>query len=171
MNLIIDGVSYDVKCTVRRHADMRDTDISGEMLDGSYFHDVEGTYYDYEIAFKYPLYDRNKYAAIYEALTEPVDGHAFVLPYNNDTVQITAKVEPVEDELVEMESGYKYWRSLRFALTANHPSKEYTLSQVLIRGRAPLPDLATPAQGASYTWDGTKWVTSTSYEDADNISY
>lgn len=171
MNLIIDGVSYDVKCTVRRQADMRDTDISGEMLDGSNFHDVEGTYYDYSISFLYPLYDRNKYAQIYEALTEPVDGHAFVLPYNNSTVSLTAKVDVAQDELVEMESGYRYWRALTFTLTANAPTKQLTLSQVLIRGRAPLPDLATPAQGASYTWDGTKWVTSTSYEDADNISY
>ena len=171
MIISIDGIEYDVKCSVRRQADIRDTDISGEMLDGSYFHDISGTYFDYNISFLYPLYDQDKYAAIYEALTEPVDGHAFVLPYNNSTVEITAKVEMLDDEQIEMESGYKYWRGLRFGLTANAPTKVMSLSEVLTRGRAPLPDMANPAEGTSYTWDGTAWVEAVVYEDADDIAY
>lgn len=170
MILIIDGIEYDVKCSVRREADVRDTDISGEMLNGSYFHDVGGTYYDYEISFLYPLYDQNKYAQIYEALTLPVDGHSFVLPYNNSTVTLTAKVELVSDEQIEMESGFKYWKALTFGLTANAPTKVMSLSQVLTRGRAPYPDVSSPGVGDVYTWTGTSWST-TSYPDADNISY
>jgi len=173
MKLVIDGVEYDVKCTIRRQADVRDTDISGEMMDGSYFHDVEGTYYDYEISFDYPLYNQDKYAEIYEVLTQPVDGHAFILPYNNSMVALTAKVEPVEDEKIEMQGGRTYWRALRFALTANAPTKQLSLSQVLLRGRAPLPDVASPADGASYTWDAESgtWETSVTYADADDMSF
>ena len=170
MILTIDGVEYDVKCSVRRTARVHSTDISGEMLDGSYFNDVDGTYYDYEIEFLYPLYDRDRYAAIYEALTEPVDGHAFVLPYNNSTVQITARVETLADEQIEMESGFKYWRGLRFALYANGPTKVMSLSEVVTRGRAPIPDAASPSIGDTYVWDGTEW-TVTTYPDADNIAY
>lgn len=171
MILTIDGVNYDVKCSVRRQADVRDTEISGELLDGSYFHDVAGTYFDYEISFLYPLYDKDKYAAIYEVLTKPVDGHSFVLPYNNSTITLTAKVDTLADELLEFETGTKYWRSLVFRLISNAPSKTMSLSQVLLRGRAPLPDVATPAQGTTYTWDGTTWVASVTYEDADDISF
>lgn len=171
MILTIDGVDYDVKCRVRRQGDVRDTDISGEMLDGSYFHDVAGTYYDYEISFLYPLYNRNKYAAIYEALTQPVEGHTFILPYNNTQVTLVAKVDLVDDELLELENGQQYWRSLSFTLTANAPTKQMSLDQVITRGVAPFPDVATPAEGTSYTWNGSEWVAAVVYDDADNIYY
>ena len=171
MILSIDGVEYDVKCSVRRTADIRDSEISGELLNGEIFHDVLGTYYDYVISFLYPLYDQNKYAAIYEALTEPVDGHSFVLPYNNSTVTLTAKVDLVDDEQIEMESGFKYWRALSFGLTANAPTKAVTLAGVITRGRAPLPDVASPTEGDSYTWNGNQWVEYEELPDADNIAY
>lgn len=171
MILTIDGVSYDVKCELTRTMEVKSSAISGDLLDGSYFNDVDGTYLRYDIAFTYPLWDKNKYAAIIEALTEPVDGHLFVLPYNNSTVQITARVEPITDNREELESGRTYWAELAFAIIANHPTKTMSLSQVLTRGRAPLPDVANPAQGTSYTWDGTKWVEAVTYEDADNISF
>ena len=158
MILTIDGVDYDVKCRVRRQGDVRDTDISGEMLDGSYFHDVAGTYYDYEISFLYPLYDRNKYAEIYEALTQPVEGHTFILPYNNSTVTLTAKVELADDELLELENGQQYWRALSFTLTANAPTKQMSLDQVITRGRTTLPDAASPAIGDTYTYTTNGWI-------------
>ena len=158
MILSIDGAEYDVKCSVRRQADVRDTDISGEMLDGSYFHDVEGTYYDYDISFTYPLYDQYKYAAIIEALTEPVDGHTFVLPYNDGTVTVTAKVESVSDDLLELVDGTTYWRQTSFRLSANHPTRQPTLEETITRGRAALPDIDEPEVGDTYTWNGTAWV-------------
>lgn len=171
MVLTVDGVEYDVMCRVRRQGDVRDTDISGEMLDGSYFHDVAGTYYDYEISLLYPLYNRNKYAALYEALTQPVDGHTFVLPYNNTLVTLTAKVDLIDDELLELENGERFWRSLSFTLTANTPTKQMSLSEVIVRGIAPFPDVAKPAEGTSYTWDGAQWVETEAYIDADTIYY
>ena len=42
--LTIDGVVYDVKVDVRRTAEMTASDISGLMMDKSYFNDVLGTY-------------------------------------------------------------------------------------------------------------------------------
>ena len=170
MILTIDGVDYDVECGVRRTATVHSTDISGDLMDGTYFNDVDGTYYDYELDFLYPLYDRDKYAAIYEALTEPVDGHAFVLPYNNSTIEITARVEVLSDEQIEMKSGYKYWRGPRFALYANAFSKQVSLAEVITRGRAPIPDAASPSIGDTYVWDGTEW-TVTEFPDADDIAY
>ena len=157
MIISIDGADYDVKCSVSREADVRDTEISGEMLDGSIFHDIEGTYYDYEIRFLFPLWDQAKYDAIYEALTAPVDGHAFILPYGQDVVAITAKVEPVADEMIEMETGYKYWRNTRFRISANHPTKQMDLGEVLTRGRTPLPDASSVPIGTTYTMTASGW--------------
>lgn len=168
MILTIDGVEYDVKCRVRRSGDVRDTDISGEMLDGSYFHDVEGTYYDYELTFLYPLYDRSKYAAIYEVLTQPVDGHSFVLPYNNSTISLTAKVDLTDDELLELENGTQYWQALRFALTSNAPSKEMSLSEVITRGMTPFPEISSPQIGATYTYTVNGWQ---AVQDVDDTAF
>lgn len=168
MILSIDGLTYDVMCSIRRQGDVRDTDISGELLDGSYFHDVEGTYFDYQISFLYPLYDKSKYDALYEHLMQPVDGHVFILPYNYNTITLTAKVDLAYDDMLEMDNGFKFWRALTFTLTSNAPTKEVTLSGTLTRGRAPLPVVSEPSMGDSYTWNGEAWEKSVVYVDVDN---
>lgn len=76
----IDGMKCDAKCDVTRTSDIRSSDISEEMLDGSYFNDVLGTWLQYDVALTVPLYSSDKYANIYEAINEPVEGHDFVLP-------------------------------------------------------------------------------------------
>lgn len=155
--LTIDGITYDVKCEIRRTAELTASDISGLMLDGSYFNDVIGTYMVYDISFTYPLWDKNKYAAIIEVLTQPVDGHQFVMPYNNSTVQITGRVDEVSDEYVRLDSGREFWRRLAFTVTANHPTKQESLSDIITRGRAPLPDIAEPEIGDTYTYTANGW--------------
>ena len=169
--LTIDGVQYDVKCRITRTAEIRLSDISGQLLNKEEFNDVLGTYVGYDLVFEYPLYDQAKYAALYEVLVEPVDGHTFVLPYNTGTLQLTARVELVSDELLKLENGRKYWRNTQFSIIPNHPSKTMNLSEVITRGRAPLPDVADPQEGASYTWDGSSWQVSVEYQDADDIAY
>lgn len=160
--LTIDGITYDVKCDIQRTAEVTASDISGTMMDGSYFNDVIGTYLQYDLTFTYPLWDRDKYAAIFEALTQPVDGHAFVLPYNNSTVQITGMVEEVSDEYIKLEHGRGFWQRTAFRVTALHPTKQESLSDVLTRGRAPLPDIAEPEIGDTYTYTANGWEKVTS---------
>lgn len=169
--LTIDGIDYDVKVDVRRTAEITPSDISGLMLDKSYFNDVLGTYMAYEISLLYPLYNQDKYARLYEALTEPVDGHDFILPYNNSTLALTARVETVEDEVLELNDGRVFWRSCRFAVIGNGPTKTMSLSEVITRGRAPLPDISEPHIGDSYTYTVNGWMPAQQYPDADNIAY
>ena len=109
-----------------------------------------------------------KTSALIEQLTEPVDGHAFVLPDNTSTIQITGKVESPEDVWVKLESGYTYWDGLRFTIQPNAPTKELTLSEVITRGRAPLPDVASAQIGDTYTYTADGWVRVT---DADDTAY
>ena len=167
----IDGVEYNVKCSIERRAEIKESSISGMLLNGHIFRDVLGTYFSYEIRLTMPLKNRTRYADMITQLTEPVDGHAFVLPYNNRTFQLTGKVDDLEDVWVKLPSGYKYWDGLRFSIEANGPTRSVTLNGAITRGLAPLPDVAEPEQGDSYTWNGTEWVVSVNYENADNISY
>ena len=168
MILSIDGVQFDIKAKLTRQADIKASDISGMMLNKSYLNDVLGTYMSFSLQFEYPLYSQSKYARLYEMLTDPVDGHQFVLPYNNSTIALTARVETLQDDLLEFDNGAKYWRNCAFAIIANHESKSMTLSQVIARGMTPLPDVDNPQIGDTYTWDGSEWD---DVPDADNISY
>ena len=154
----IDGVEYRAKCTVTRGAEIKESDISGLMMDGSYFRDILGTYYSYEIRLEMPLKNKGRYATLIEQLTEPVDGHLFVLPYNNETIQLTGKVVDPEDVYKRLESGYTYWDGLQFSIAPNGPSKKLTLQESIQRGLTPLPDVQTPAIGDTYTYTADGWV-------------
>ena len=169
--LIFDGVSYDVKFDVKRTANITSSDISGMLLDKSYFIDVIGTYMSYQVTLKYPLRDQNKYAGLYEALISPVDGHQFTMPYNQGSLNVTARVVTVPDQRIVLESGREYWQALQFQIVANHPSKTMSLGEVIARGRSPLPEIAGPQEGDSFTWTNNHWEHSVSYDDADLIAY
>ena len=167
----IDGVEYNVKCSIERTVEIRESSISGQLMDGQIFRDVMGTYYSYEIRLEMPLKNRDRYAALIELLTEPVDGHAFVLPYNNGTLQLTGKPDGIEDVWEKLPSGYTYWSGLRFTIEPNGPTKANTLGEAIARGLTPLPDVAEPSQGDSYTWDGEEWQVSVVYQNADNMLF
>ena len=167
----IDGMQWAIPCDISRTAEVTPSDISGLMLDKSYFNDVIGTFMKYTISIAVPVSMRDEYARIYEALTDPVDGHAFVLPYNNSTITITARVTSISDVYVRLPNNGDYWKRIQFEIIANHPSKAKTLDQVIAMGRTPLPDIAAPAEGDTYTWHDGQWGAAATYTDADGVYY
>ena len=164
----IEGIQYNVECSIDREAEVKLSDISGLLLDGQIFNDVLGTYMTYDITLTMPLKNKDRYAALIEQLTEPVDGHVFVLPYNNGTIQVTGLVEDPADVWEKLPSGYTFWKGLKFTIRANHPSKQMSLGEVIQRGLTPLPDIAGVAIGDTYTYTASGWVKVT---DADATSY
>lgn len=153
----IDGISYNVKCTVEREAEIKASDISGMLLNGQIFWDVLGTYMTYDVRLDMPLRNKGRYAALIEQLTEPVEGHTFVFPYNNGTVQLTGKVESPNDVWEKLPSGYTFWKGLKFTITANGPTKALSLEDVIARGLTPLPDVEEPEIGDTYTYTVNGW--------------
>lgn len=168
--LTIDGLTFDVKCEVTRTSEMTPSSISGLMLDRSYFNDVIGTYLAYDVVLTYPLYDQDIYARLYEVLTAPVDGHRFIVPYNQATIEVTGRVTEVSDAQVTPDGGRAYWRQMSFTIAANHPSKQLSLGEVLARGRTPLPETAAVQEGDIYVYTSTGWVRA-DYADADERAY
>ena len=167
----VDGIEWPYPCTVERAAELKLSDISGLLMDGTIFNDVLGTYMQYRLKLAIPLTDMDAGNAIYEKLTEPVEGHTFIFPYNGSTIAVTGLVQgAVSDVWVRLANGQNYWKGLAFTVAANGPTKSMSLSEVVTRGRAPLPDAASPAVGDTYVWDGSEW-TVTTYPDADNIAY
>lgn len=169
--ITIDGIEWRVPCQISRTAEIRASEISGLMLNKSYFNDVIGTYMSYTVQIAVPLNMRDAYTEIYEKLTDPVDGHVFILPYNGGTVQITGRVEDVSDQYVLLPGGETYWRGTTFTVIANHPTKSKTLAEIETRGRTVVPEVAEHNEGDTWVWTNGGWTLSVSYTDADNKRY
>lgn len=166
--ITIDGLTWDVPCRIERTAELQASEISGLLLDKRYFNDVIGTYMSYTVSIAVPFGREADYNTIYEALTDPVDGHTFILPYGSGTVEISARVTSVKDTYYKVSSG-NYWEGCRFTVIANHPSKTMELDDVIARGFAPLPESgATAIPGAAYTYGDDGW---TEIPNADSYGY
>ena len=169
----VDGLDWQYPCNITRISQMTPSEISGMLLNKNYFNDVLGTFLRYDVAFAVPLDDEESYATMYEQLTKPVDAHTFILPYNDDFVTITGRVESVQDTFVRLPGDKHYWHGTKFAVIANHPTKQMSLSQVLAAGLSPFPPTANVAEDSTwqYTEDGWESYTPPSYDDADDIYY
>ena len=167
----IDGMTWPYPVDVTRNADIRASEVSGEMLDGSYYNDVKGTYFNYTVKVAVPLNQRDLATQYYEALVDPVEGHSFVLPYNQSTVIVSGRVEGVSDVYVRLANGQQYWRGLQFNVIANHPTYSYSAAQLLARGRSIMPEPASPAEGDTWVWTNGAWALTVHYDDADVKQY
>ena len=167
----IDCLTWDVPCDITRISEMTASDISGLMLDKSYFNDVLGQYLSYTIKIAVPVNMSDVYAGIYDALTNPVDGHFLRVPYNRDMITITARIANVSDVYVRMANGGVHWKGIQFTAISNYPSKTKTRDEVVVAGRAPLPPVSNPSEGDTYTYTSSGWVPSETYVVADDNYY
>lgn len=171
--ITIDGNQWPVPCDIEREAEVTPSEISGMMLDKTYFNDVLGTYMRYDVSIAVPPKMARQYDELYETLTDPVDGHAFVMPHGQSTIEVTGRVESVRDTLVYTVSHRQYWKGISFTVIANHPSKVDTLEGVLVRGRSPLPEEAAYPIGTVLELTNAGWekYVPTTYPSADEVYY
>jgi hypothetical protein len=110
----VDGIDYSnvVIVGVERTAEIRDTELSGIMTDGSYHRDLFGTYYNYTINLVVIKGKEAEYAALYQVLTAPVESHSVTVPYNNTIVTFTAYVKTVSDSLYRKSSNISVWKDI-----------------------------------------------------------
>lgn len=128
----VDGIRWPWPCDISRMAEVKSSRISGLMLDRSYFNDVLGTYMAYTVNVAVPVSRQGDYDRLYEALTSPVEGHAFVLPYGQGEIAFVGRVESVSDSWVR--GG---WRGVKFSVYANRPVRALTLQEAIeSRGQA-----------------------------------
>ncbi len=164
--IILDGIVWDVTPEIKRISKVKSSDLSGDMMDGSYFNDVEGQYVDFECKIGVPwYYNGGKYADFYEALAAPVDGHTLIMPYNEGMMQFTVRVEVVEDEYVRRPGGRNYWRNTTVKFISNGPTRFLDLDEVLTRGRAPLPELSEGTVGDAWIYTAASGWVHESYPD------
>lgn len=166
----VDGTTWNIPCTIERTANMTASQVSGLLLNKQYFNDVIGTFMKYTVAIAVPIGMESDYKNIYEMLTDPVDAHVFVLPYNDSYIQITGRVETISDRYYRNVGGSNGWRGIKFDIIANHPSKEMSLSQAIARGISPVPDVFNAEVGDIYELTQEGWQLS-DFENADDVGY
>ena len=167
----VDGVQWSIPCDITRTAKMTASDISGVMLNKQYFNDVLGTYMQYEISICPNPHEMGDYHSLFEILSQPVDGHQFALPYNNETIEITGRVSDISDIYVRMPGGAVYWKGTSFTVTSNAPSKTESLSTTISRGMTPLPDVYDAEIGDNYIMTVNGWEWFADYPDADSMAF
>lgn len=119
----VDGVTWTIPCDIKRTAKIQASDISGLLMNKTYYNDVIGTYMQYEVSLIPNPSSLSDYYALYEILTQAVGGHTFVFPYNASTVTITGRVDEISDIYVRLPNGARMWKGISFVVTANTPSK------------------------------------------------
>lgn len=167
----IDGHEWPYPVDVSREADIRSTDLSGELMNGVYYNDVKGTYFNYTVKMAVPINKRGDITLYYDALTAPLSSHTFVLPYNQETVTLLGRVENVSDVYVRLPNGGTYWRGLQFTILASSPSKVVSDSDYYNRGIGVLPEAAIHNEGDTWIWHNGRWELSASYKNADTTQY
>lgn len=116
--ITVDGTTYDFICDIDRMAEIKASELSGMLMNKNYFNDPLATYMKYSITMAIPITEMAEYAELYEILTDPVAEHTFILPYNQSTIQVNARVETVSDRY------YKgIWRGTKFDIISNEPIK------------------------------------------------
>lgn len=123
MSFTIDNVEYKMPCSISRKAAVKSSGNSGDLLDGTYYNDVLGTYMEYDITVAVPTGMEDTYSQLYEMLTDPVSEHIVTMPYNQTTITFAARVETVSDKLYREEGTTRIWRNTSFTVTASEPQK------------------------------------------------
>lgn len=169
MSFTIDGIRWNFPCTIEREAQVTSSDVSGMLLDKTYFNDVLGTWMQYTVAIAIPKGHEDEYTSIYEALSDPVSMHTFKLPYNyqDDGIEINGRVQVVNDVYVRLPHDKQTWRKTKFTVIANHPTKGAEIVDV---GYSPFPDTGGVNIGDIYEYTEDGWQES-AYVDGDNEYY
>jgi hypothetical protein len=171
--ITVDGVKWDLVTKIERTAEVSASEISGLMLDKTYFADVIGTYMRYEMSIAVPPGMERDYSDLYELLTQPVSSHTFTIPYSQSTLEIAGRVESVTDTLYTIpgkRGAVQRWKGIEFSVIANHPTKSIDLGEAVSRGFAQLPEAIDIPVGTLYEATSAGWV-EVEYEDADAKEY
>ena len=167
----IDGVEWKVKCEIQREIEIKESDISGMMMNGVIYRDPLGTYIGYGVALSMPLKNRGRYQQLIDQLSEPVGGHDIIMPHNTETVTLNGKISGLNDVYVTLESGYTYWDGLEFSIEPNTPTYQLSEGEAISRGLPALPPTNEAEIGDTYEWTADGWEEVSALPDADLIAF
>lgn len=121
----VDGVEYpgvNVISLERTFAVM-DGENAGRTMDGAMRRDIIGTYYNYNMELASDYSDLSEYDKLYEVLSAPVDSHAIIVPYAQETLEFQAYVANGTDNLLHRRPAFNKWNNLTVNFVAMKPQR------------------------------------------------
>jgi len=120
--LIIDSTTYDIGVTsLKRSADFLDK-MAERTADGNLTRELIGVYFNYELTLD-PGADMTEYAALWAALTEPVEFHSVTVPDEDGDYTFTAYFSNVTDELRKAKGSVRSFKNLTVNFIAKSPAR------------------------------------------------
>lgn len=115
MNIIIDGVKYQVKVVYPTHkvaGRLLSGQNSGMSIDFTTIGDVGATEYVHKMEIEPNDQYPEDFDALYWALTAPVQSHRVILPFGQGTQEFDARISVAEITDHNEQDGYRRWRGL-----------------------------------------------------------
>lgn len=119
---IMDGIEYNVHVmSLKRQFEVKEASQMLTMQSGDIRRDILGTYYNYTITLREKSGDVEALDALWEAISQPVEYHECVFPYNQTTITQRMYVKSGTQEIRRMYDNGTHWRDLTISFLAKAP--------------------------------------------------
>lgn len=128
-SLTMDGKTYRLRVKfpdLQRSFYIKEGRNAGDMLDGSYELDSEGTYYDYEMSVEpHPLHPKD-YDDFFWDISDPSGRHTILVPFGQTSIALDVQVTSGQDQYRGVMAGVRRWSGLKVQFKARVPHRRVT---------------------------------------------
>ena len=119
---MMDGIAYNVRVSnLTRKFSVQDTDRTGRTQDGEMYRDIIGTFYNYSMTVEQMDGDVEAFDQFWEAISQPVESHVCVFPYNQVTMTQRMYVTSGEQSVISRKSTRTHWGEMEVSFIAMSP--------------------------------------------------
>lgn len=119
---MMDGIAYNVRVSnLTRKFSVQDTDRTGRTQDGEMYRDIIGTFYNYSMTVEQMDGDTEAFDQFWEAISQPVESHVCVFPYNQVTMTQRMYVTSGEQSVISRKSTRTHWGEMEVSFIAMSP--------------------------------------------------
>lgn len=119
---LMDGIAYNVRVSkMARTFSIQDTDRTGRTQDGEMYRDIVGTFYNYSMTVERMDDDADSFDSFWEAISQPVESHVCVFPYNQSIITQKMYITSGEQDLISRTRGKNQWGEIGLSYIAMSP--------------------------------------------------
>lgn len=119
---LMDGIAYNVRVSkMTRKFSIQDTDKTGRTQDGEMYRDIVGTFYNYAMTVAQMDGDADSFDSFWEAVSQPVESHVCVFPYNQSVMTQRMYITSGEQDLVSKTPTKNKWGEISINYVATSP--------------------------------------------------
>ena len=119
---LMDGSAYNVRVSkLTRKFSVQDTDKTGRTQDGEMYRDIVGTFYNYSMTVEQMGSDRESFDSFWEAVSQPVESHVCVFPYNQTIMTQKMYITSGEQDLISKTADRTLWGEISLNYIAMSP--------------------------------------------------